>query len=75
MSPSPTQPPGRIQVPKNAKGGVLVCEDDIKAAFEFFDVEGKGAITASALRKRLGAFRRSLSARVRSKTLRPTTST
>lgn len=52
------------QVPKNARGGVLVCEEELKAAFEFFDVEGKGVITASTLRKRLGAFHRSLSARV-----------
>ena len=39
-------------------------EEELKAAFEFFDVEMKGAITASNLRKRLGAFHRSLSARV-----------
>lgn len=51
------------QVPKNAKGGILVCEEELKAAFDFFDVEGKGVITAGALRKKLGAFHRSLSAR------------
>lgn len=56
----------RTQVPKNSRGGILVCESEIKAAFDFFDVEGKGVITASTLRKRLGAFHRSLSARVRS---------
>ncbi|CAM9126561.1 unnamed protein product, partial [Choristocarpus tenellus] len=44
------------KVPKNAKGGVLVTEEDLKAAFEFFDVEGKGKITAPILRKRLGAL-------------------
>lgn len=54
-----------MQVPKNSRGGILVCESEIKAAFDFFDVEGKGVITASTLRKRLGAFHRSLSARVR----------
>lgn len=54
-----------MQVPQNAKGGVLVREEEIKAAFEFFDVEGKGAINASTLRKRLGAFHRNMSARVR----------
>lgn len=52
------------QVPKNAKGGILVCEEELKAAFDFFDVDMKGVITASNLRKRLGAFHRSLSARV-----------
>lgn len=54
-----------VQVPKNSRGGILVSEAEIKAAFDFFDVEGKGLITASTLRKRLGAFHRSLSARVR----------
>lgn len=53
-----------LQVPKNAKGGILVCEEELKAAFDFFDVDMKGVITASNLRKRLGAFHRSLSARV-----------
>lgn len=53
------------QILKNAKGGIHVSEGDIKAAFDFFDVDGKGAITTSSLRKRLGAFHRSLSARVR----------
>lgn len=52
------------QVPRNAKGGILVCEEELKAAFDFFDVDMKGVITASNLRKRLGAFHRSLSARV-----------
>lgn len=54
-----------LQVPKNAKGGIRVCEEELKAAFDFFDVDMKGVITASNLRKRLGAFHRSLSARVR----------
>lgn len=52
-------------MPKNAKGGILVCEEELKAAFDFFDVDMKGVITATNLRKRLGAFHRSLSARVR----------
>ncbi|CAM9374433.1 unnamed protein product, partial [Chrysoparadoxa australica] len=43
-------------VPRNAHGGVLVTEEELKAAFEFFDVEGRGKITTSMLRKRLGAF-------------------
>lgn len=37
--------------------------DDIKSAFDFLDVEGKGVVTASRLRKRLGAFHRPLSTR------------
>ena len=32
-------------VPRNSRGGVLVTDDELKSAFEFFDVEGSGKIT------------------------------
>jgi calmodulin len=50
-------------VAKNAKGGVLVTKEEIKAAFEFFDVDGRGVITSSALRRRLGAFKTGMTAK------------
>lgn len=43
-------------VPKNAKGGVLVTEEEIRLAFEFLDADARGTITAGALKKRLSAF-------------------
>lgn len=50
-------------VPKNAKGGVLVTEDELAAAFAFFDVDGSGKITTSNLRKRLGVFYKNMPAK------------
>ena len=32
-------------VPRNSRGGVLVTDDELKSAFEFFDVDGSGKIT------------------------------
>ena len=43
-------------VHKNDKGGVLVTEEELEAAFAFFDVDGSGKITTANLRKRLGIF-------------------
>lgn len=41
---------------RNSKGGVLVTEAEIKAAFDFFDIDNEGKITLQNLRKRLGVF-------------------
>jgi len=50
-------------VRRNPKGGVYVNPTELKQAFEFFDVEGKGYITISDLKKRLGVFYQNLSLR------------
>lgn len=39
-----------------AKGGVMVEDAEIEAAFRFFDPDGKGAITLADLKKRLQPF-------------------
>jgi calmodulin len=39
-----------------AKGGVLISEAEIEAAFRFFDTEGKGSINMKDLKKRLQPF-------------------
>jgi Ca2+-binding EF-hand superfamily protein len=38
------------------KGGVMVEDAEIEAAFRFFDPDGKGAITLADLKKRLQPF-------------------
>mmetsp|Transcript_20121 Transcript_20121/g.27345 ORF Transcript_20121/g.27345 Transcript_20121/m.27345 type:complete len:179 (-) Transcript_20121:279-815(-) len=50
-------------VPQNSNGGILVTDEELAAAFEFFDVEGRGKITASNLRKRLGVFYKNMPAK------------
>jgi calmodulin len=42
--------------PRNDKGGILVTDEELKAAFDFFDVQGTGKITLPNLKSRLGAF-------------------
>ena len=50
-------------VHKNDKGGVLVTEEELEAAFAFFDVDGSGKITTANLRKRLGIFYKNMPAK------------
>ncbi|KAH8053672.1 hypothetical protein JL720_14630 [Aureococcus anophagefferens] len=50
-------------VPRNSKGGVLVTEEELKAAFDFFDVDSSGKITLGNLRKRLGVFYKNMPAK------------
>lgn len=44
------------QVPRNAKGGILVTEHELRMAFDFFDMDNTGKITLANLKKRLGVF-------------------
>ena len=40
----------------SAAPGISIDENELKAAFEFFDVSGTGKITLADLKNRLGAF-------------------
>ena len=44
------------EVPRNEKGGVLVTEEEIEAAFKFFDMDKNGCITSASLKERLKLF-------------------
>jgi Ca2+-binding EF-hand superfamily protein len=52
----PIQVVDTSHVPKNAKGGVLVTAEELRAAYEMLDTEKTGFVTQSTLRKRLGFF-------------------
>ncbi|EQC29134.1 hypothetical protein SDRG_13166 [Saprolegnia diclina VS20] len=43
-------------VPRNEHGGVLVTRDQIRAAFDFLDVEHRGLVTMENLKTRLSIF-------------------
>ena len=46
---------------KNVGAGSLhVDDDELAAAFDFFDVEGRGKLTVADLKARLGAFYKNL---------------
>ena len=44
----------------NTCGSLRVSEEELAGAFEFFDLEGNGKITAANLKQRLGAFYKNL---------------
>mmetsp|Transcript_10566 Transcript_10566/g.12839 ORF Transcript_10566/g.12839 Transcript_10566/m.12839 type:complete len:166 (-) Transcript_10566:271-768(-) len=50
-------------IPKNSKGGVLVTDAEIAAAFRFFDTDGSGHVSTANLRKRLGVFYKDMPAK------------
>mmetsp|Transcript_3975 Transcript_3975/g.14789 ORF Transcript_3975/g.14789 Transcript_3975/m.14789 type:complete len:158 (+) Transcript_3975:181-654(+) len=50
-------------VPRNELGGVYVDEEELKAAFDFFDVHKKGVLTPADLKQRLSVFYKNLPAR------------
>ena len=43
-----------------ASGSFRVDEEELNAAFDFFDIDGTGKLTAANLKQRLGAFYRNL---------------
>ncbi|OQS01761.1 hypothetical protein ACHHYP_00265 [Achlya hypogyna] len=43
-------------VPRNEHGGVLISREQIRAAFEFLDVERRGRVSMENLKARLGIF-------------------
>lgn len=51
------------EVRRNEFGGVYVDEEELKAAFDFFDVGKKGTLTPADLKQRLGVFYKNLPAR------------
>ena len=44
------------RVPRNARGGVAVSAEELKAGYDMLDLEKSGFVTLTSLRKRLGFF-------------------
>ncbi len=47
---------GLEKVKKNAKGGVLLSNEEITAAFQMLDIDNSGQITLPNLKKRIGVL-------------------
>ncbi|CAJ1334945.1 unnamed protein product, partial [Effrenium voratum] len=45
------------------KGGILITEDELKVAWEFFDTNGKGKLTMSEIKRRLQTFYKDITTR------------
>ncbi len=43
-------------IPRNSKGGIFISDEDMKAAFDFFDAKGTGKISCVDLRERMQSF-------------------
>jgi len=41
---------------RNDKGGILIREDELKIAWDFFDTKGQGKLTAADIKRRLSTF-------------------
>ncbi len=48
-------------LPRNDKGGILISDEELKIAWDFFDPKGEGKLTAQDIKKRLSAFYKNVS--------------
>jgi len=52
-----------VSLPRNEKGGLLITEDELKIAWDFFDPNGKNKLTSADIKKRLSTFYKDISTR------------
>lgn len=48
--------PVAVDVPKNARGGVLVTQSEVQAMFSLLDSDKSGSISLANLKKKIGVF-------------------
>eukprot|EP00930_Biecheleria_cincta_P063278 TRINITY_DN48797_c0_g1_i1.p1 TRINITY_DN48797_c0_g1~~TRINITY_DN48797_c0_g1_i1.p1 ORF type:complete len:199 (+),score=54.52 TRINITY_DN48797_c0_g1_i1:49-597(+) len=52
-----------VALPRNEKGGILITEDELRVAWDFFDTNSKGKLTMSEIKKRLQTFYKDITTR------------
>merc|ERR1719408_1101860 len=50
-----------VPVRRNDKGGILIKEEELKVAWDFFDTKGTGRLTAGDIKRRLSTFYKNVS--------------
>merc|ERR1712224_984915 len=50
-----------VPVRRNDKGGILIKEEELKVAWDFFDTKGTGKLTAADIKRRLTTFYKNVS--------------
>uniref|UniRef100_A0A7S2DSQ3 EF-hand domain-containing protein n=1 Tax=Alexandrium andersonii TaxID=327968 RepID=A0A7S2DSQ3_9DINO len=55
-------PPG-VPLPRNEKGGLLITEEELRVAWDFFDTSGKSKLTTFDVKKRLQTFYKDITTR------------
>jgi len=52
-----------VNLPKNEKGGLLITEDELRVAWDFFDTQGKSKLTVGDIKRRLQTFYKDVTTR------------
>jgi len=55
--------PQAVNLPRNEKGGLLITEDELRVAWDFFDTSGKTKLTMGDIKKRLQTFYKDITTR------------
>mmetsp|Transcript_59347 Transcript_59347/g.130014 ORF Transcript_59347/g.130014 Transcript_59347/m.130014 type:complete len:174 (-) Transcript_59347:61-582(-) len=55
--------PAGAGLPRNERGGILITEEEMKIAWDFFDTRGTGKLTSTDLRKKLATFYKNVSSK------------
>mmetsp|Transcript_46131 Transcript_46131/g.81197 ORF Transcript_46131/g.81197 Transcript_46131/m.81197 type:complete len:178 (-) Transcript_46131:98-631(-) len=55
--------PQAVNLPKNEKGGLLITEDELRVAWDFFDTTGKTKLNMTDIKKRLQTFYKDITSR------------
>jgi Ca2+-binding EF-hand superfamily protein len=55
--------PQAVSLPRNDKGGLLITEDELRVAWDFFDTTGKAKLSMGDIKKRLQTFYKDITTR------------